>query len=531
MKPLIRTLLLIAGLAASADEAVYRRQLDRIPSLDPITAETITASRAVMLCYETLLEYDYAARPYKLIPCLAEALPEISADGLVYTFRIRRDRFFHADPAFGGKPRPLTAQDLVYSFGRLADRKNAAPGSWVMQDVAEVTAPDPFTLRIRLTKPSIQFIWYLAMQYTAAVPKEAVEHYGADFGSVCVGTGPYRLDHWRRNYEIVFRRVPEWPGWKNEKGRPFDTIIYYVMDDVSTQWLSFLDGQLDFLGEISRDNWDAVIRPDGKLDDVLIKRGIKLHSMPTLETMYIGCNMRDPVVGRNKKLRQALNCAFDLPKWIRFYNNRVVPLTTPVPEGIDGRLETPFPYSFDLPRARALLAEAGYPDGIDPATGKRLTLTIDLGRANQDMRESTELLVSFFSEVGIDLQPRYNTWPAFLKKVSAGQTQLFRVGWSGDYPDPQNFLQLFISANVPPGPNRAGYVNPEFDRLYEEAVSSADAKVRTERWHALQRMVQEDCPWIFTHCNRAFSLTSPRVGGYIPHDFPFGMEKHLYVLP
>jgi len=199
----------------------------------------------------------------------------------------------------------------------------------------------------------------------------------------------------------------------------------------------------------------------------------------------------------------------------------------PVPPGTDGRLETPFPYAYDLDRARALLREAGYPEGVDPQTGKRLELTVDLGRTSQDVRESTELLVSFFARVGISLKAQYHNWPTFLRRVSGRQSQMFRIGWVGDYPDAENFLQLFYGRNVSPGPNRCNYVNPRFDQVYEAACAAPDDSARNRLWAEAQELVREDCPWVFLHFQKVYSLCQSRVQNYVPSDFPYGTEKYL----
>jgi len=329
--------------------------------------------------------------------------------------------------------------------------------------------------------------------------------------------------------------VTAWRGWRQgpaaltpeKEGVPFDRLVYRTIDDVSTQWLCFLRGELDFLGDISRDNWDVVIGADGKLSAALQAKGITLHSIPTIDVAYLGINMDDPVLGPNKALRQMLNCAVDRAAWERFYNNRVARADGPVPHGIAGRLETPFAYTSDLEKAKRLLRDAGYPDGIDPKTGRRLELTLDLGRTTQDARESAEMLVSFYAKVGIVLKPQYHTWPTFLKRLSNRQSQLFMVRWLGDYPDAESFMQLFYGPQVSPGPNRVNYVNPAFDKLYEAACACTDEAARNTIWQEMQEIIREDCPWVFLHYLTSYSLCNPRVLNYRPSDFPFGTEKYL----
>ena len=475
--------------AAMLLAATFTRPMERVSTMDPAAARSIYDSHAIGLVYETPLAVDYRARPYRLVPGYCE-LPETSADGLVYRFKARRG----------------PAEDMVRSLERLRDPKAVSPNGWILKDVTTIRAADASTVEICLRRPVSYFPWLMAMGATSVVRADGT------------GTGPYVLKSWRKNHEMVFSLKPEERA-AHPKG--FDEIRYVVVDDMSTQWLMFLRGEIDFLGEVSRDSWDAILDADGRLSPELMARGVALQTIPTLDSMYIGINMKDPVLGPNRKLRQALNAGFDYPAWKRFCNNRILPSGGPVPAGVDGSLpaET-FPYRFDLEKAKRLMSEAGYPNGIDPRTGRRLTLTLAIGRASQESREAGELTVAFYAKLGIRLELAFYTWDAFLKAVNEGRVQLFRMGWVGDYPDAQNFLQLFHSSNVNPGANHANYVNPEFDAAYDH-----------EDWRRCQEIVREDCPWVFTHVNVANSLVGPRVGNYVPSVFADGNEKYYEVRP
>lgn len=550
-------------LACPAADAVLRRNIERVPSLDPVQAQSVGASRAVALVYETLLEYDYAARPYRLRGCLAADLPEVSDNGLTLTFHLRPGILFGPDPCFGtnadGRPksRELTANDVLYSLKRVADAKVGAGSWWILKGriegldafhaasaeadadydapVTGLQAPDKRTVRLRLTHPVPQLLWCLAMPPTAVVPREAVEFYGLEeFGQREVGTGPFRLVSWRRNYRMSFERRPgrdttrdATPDLGDAAGCvPVERIEWPVMDDASTRWMAFLSGALDMEGNIPRDNLDSVLAPDGTLRPDLAHRGIRLLRQSGMDTFYIGLNMDDPVLGPNKALRQALNAAFDFAAWAAVNPGKGTPCVGPVPANVEGRLDAPFPYAHNEEKAKALLAEAGYPNGIDPATGRRLTLTLDLGQTDQETRESAELMASFFDRIGIVLEPRFNNWPAFLTKVRNRQAQMFQVGWIADYPDAENFLQLFYGPNASPSCNRVNYVNPAFDALYEEASRTLDADARHALYRRMQEIIREDCPWVFLYHRTETLLVHDRVRNFRPHDFPYGMEKH-----
>ena len=495
------TLLLLSAYAAGG--VTFRRPLERVASMDPIHTSAVYDSRAAALVYEPLLEVDYEARPYRLRAGACD-LPVMSADRLVYTYRLRDGVRFQDDPCFpDGKGRLATAEDVVYSLNRLRDPANASSGMWTMDYVDKIEATDARTVAIKLKKPFHVFPWLTALSYSAVVAHEAVEKYGTSFGQHAVGTGPYRLTEWWRNYRMIFTRDAGWRGWAEiANPAPYDKIEYVVVGDLSTQWLMFLGKELDCLGGVDRNNWDAVVGKDGKLVPSLAAQGVRLLAAPTLQVMYVGVNMDDPLLGKNKKLRQALNCAFDAPEWKKFLNDRVE-------------------------KAKKLLAEAGFPGGIDPKTGKRLVLPIALGRADQGAREEVELLQGFYDRVGIRLEPQFMTWAAYLKAVSDGHTTLFMLGWVGDYPDAENFLQLFHSKNCSPGANHGNYRNPEFDKCYDEAMAATTPEARQLAWTRAQEIVREDCPWIFLYFPKAFSILWDHVGNYHLTDFPYGTEKYL----
>jgi ABC-type transport system substrate-binding protein len=562
-----------------ADEKVSFGITARIRGLDPAVSGEVSASMAIARIYEGLLKYDYLARPYRIKPMLAESMPAISEDGLVYTFRIRKGIYFQDDPCFpDGKGRELTAEDFVYSFKRVADVKNASSGFWAFNrvkgihefreastseaptdydlEVAGLQAPDRYTFRIELSEPFPQFLDVLSMHYAFVVTREAVEYHGLNFVNHPVGTGPYRLVEWKRNSRIEFERNPKWAetgrvetypdsaseeqiarGLGEAAGKPvpkIDRVVQFVVDDQSTAWMMFLSGQLDSSG-ISRDNWDAVITGNQELNQTLSARGIKLVSAPSIDIRYLGFNMDDPVVGhsrdpeqneRNRKLRQALSCAYDFDRMNQYLNNRLYPANGPIPMPLAGRPAEPSPYEFDLDKARQLLAEAGYPNGVDSKTGRRLELKVDVGSASGAIRPMMELVADMYQRIDVVLNFSYNTWPAFIEKLNRRQAQMFTLAWLADYPDAENFLQLFYSTNESPGPNHVNYRNPEFDRLYEEIRVMQDSPERTAIYEEMARIIIEDCPWIFEYQTMSFALVHSWVKNFEPHDFPYGMGMY-----
>jgi ABC-type transport system substrate-binding protein len=191
-------------------------------------------------------------------------------------------------------------------------------------------------------------------------------------------------------------------------------------------------------------------------------------------------------------------------------------------------LERPFAYSYDLAKAKSLLAEAGYPGGIDPKTGKQLRITVDVGNDSADTAESIELLASFYAQMGVKLEISVNTWQALQDKIRAGNVQLFMMGWVGDYPDLETFLQLFISSNTPT-PNYSNFSHPEADACYQRAITSKNPDEIDACWKRMQEIILEECPWVLLHSAIDFTLVRDRVLNYRSHNYPYGMEKHYRV--
>jgi oligopeptide transport system substrate-binding protein len=559
--------------AATGPDAVPTLRLTtaRIRGFDPAHADDQAAVLATGRIYEGLLQYSYWERPYRVEPLLAAAWPDISKDGRIWRITLRKGICFSDDPCFaatGGKGRELVAQDVVYSILRIADMKVGSGGYWVFRgkiagldefreaskgetptdygrEVAGLRVTGRYELEIRLTAPYPQLPWVLAMPYAFVVPREAVDYYGSEFVNHPVGTGPYVLADARQNYRYEYRANPKWAATGRTELMPANAptpdagqrlprvqrIVDAVVGDPSTAWLMFLSGKLDLV-DVSREQYDSIITPEKELRSELVAQGIVLSKSPQMQISYTAFNMDDPVVGPNRKLRQALACAFDSDAWMEFQNGRMVKPNGPVPPGVAGHTDAKPPYGFNLERAQRLLAEAGYPEGKDPATGRRLQLVLEIGSAdNPEARQSAELIASFMERIGVVLEPRYNNWPAFLQKIERRQAQMFNVTWLGDYPDAQNFLQLFASENVSPGPNRANYHSEEFDRLYRAMIALPESPEREALCREATAVVMEDCPWILTAYPMAFAVHHARLRNYQRHDFGWGMEKYWGVGP
>jgi len=548
---------------------------------DPVDAGDVESADEVSRVYEGLLEYAYLDRPYRPIPRLAASMPEVSQDGLTYTFTIKPGVHFSDDPCFpGGQGREVTADDFVYSFKRVLDPHLESPGDWIFAEhvlgadawvkaagaangPADYSRPlpgfqavDRDKLQVRLAEPYPQLLYVLTMCYAFVVPHEAVEYYGDQFRLHPVGTGPFRLKSWRQNYRLEFERNPSFSGQAYpDKGEPgdaaaglladagkplplLDRIVEYDIREFYTIWQMFLSGKIPSSG-INKDYFEKVITPNLGLSPGLEKMGIRLYKTPDLATDYIGFNMLDPVIGassdpdvnlRHKKLRQAFATAIDVKKYIEVItNNRYTPANSPIPPGVAGHTDQPYPYTYNLARARELIAEAGYKDGLSNGVPLRLTMIMP-GSGSTDSRQAADFYEEQLRAIGVDLVVQQLSFAEYLRREHDGNTQVFWAGWVIDYPDAQNFLQLFYGPNKCPGINATNYQNPEFDRLYEKIITMADSPERTAMYEQMAGMTTEDCTWALIAYPLAYGLYQPWFQDYKPHAFPYPNMKFYKVV-
>jgi len=504
-------------------------------SLDPAMADDLYTNEAVSLIYEGLVEYEYLKRPHQLRPLIAEAMPTVSADGLVYTFKIKKGVKFTDSAHFeGGKGRDVTAQDFIYSFMRIADPKINSGGFWIFdgkikglnewrdknKDAANVDyasipdglkALDDSTLQITLVNPYPQLLFVLAMSYGAVVPREVVEKLGKDFGNNPVGTGPYILDRWMRGSKISYVRNPNYahstypteaeegddPALLADAGKKLplmDRIELSIFTESQPLWLNFLSGQLDRAG-IPKDNFESVIDTGtNNLKKEFVDKGMVLSIAPSPDVTYTAFNMLDPFIKKaGPKFRQAIALAGDTKDTLKvFYNNRGIPAHTPVPPGLAGYDENFInPYQrFDLEAAKKLLAEAGYPGGKGVPV---LQYEIGQGAESRQMAEDFQRRMD---KLGIKIQINVNQFSELLSKIDQKKAMMWGVAWGADYPDAENFLQLLYGPNAAPGPNGANYNNPEYNKLFEQMRYMQDSPERRQIIRRMMEIFATDMPWL-----------------------------------
>jgi ABC-type transport system substrate-binding protein len=541
---------------AEAPEKVLRMFLSTSETgLDPAVASDNATLSLLENLFDPLLRYDYLARPARLRPNTATAMPEVSADGLNYTFRIRPGIVFTPDPAFKGMKRELTAQDYVYSIGRLLDPATRSPWTSTFEGVAELRALDRHTLRIRLKAPDNNFLFYLAMPASGAVAREVIEAYPGQAGNHPVGTGPFMVGQWKRSDRITLLANPHstavfdaTPGDDPEdraiaaalagKRLPrVDRIELRIAEEFQGRMLGFLNAEYDYLEQIPESMSEMVVR-DGRLKPELAARGIVLSRFPVLQTYYMWMNMEDPVLGGYGKdrvaLRRAIAMAYDSGADIALLKKGfAIRAESPLPPnvlGYDPDYRSPVPH--DPALANALLDRFGYqrrdPDGFRRTPDDQpLTLTMH-SEATVSGRLRDEFWRKCLNAIGLRVSFRSDKKTEIIKASRLGTVQMFESNWIADFPDGDNFYQLLYGPNA----GRANYARfdlPAYNRRYEQARLLTDGPARQKLYIEMNQLIHAYNPWVpLTHVLSG-DLRHPWLKNYKRHPVEFTSWRYLDV--
>ncbi len=540
--------------------------------LDPAAASDIATLSLLENLFDPLLRYDYLARPVKLRPNTATAMPEVSADGRTYTFRIRPGIYFTPDPAFKGVKREMTAQDMVYSLTRLYDPALKSPWSYMFDGkivgdaalkkqfsydtpIPGLQALDRLTLRIRLNQPDNNFLFYMATPASSVVAREVIEAYPGQAGNHPVGTGPFMIGDWKRSDRIVLLANPyssavfsATPGADPEDQRiaaalngkrlpRVDRVEVKIAEEFQGRMLGFLNNEYDYLEQVPESMTDMVIR-DGQLKPELQQRGMQLSRFPVLQTYYMWMNMNDPVLGGYSKDRIALRRAIALA-----YNNAedvallkkgfAIKAESPLPPnvlGYDPAYRSPVPY--DPALANALLDRHGYgkrdAEGFRRAPdGKPLTLTMH-SEATVGGRLRDELWRKCLNSIGLRVLFKSDKKTEIIKASRLGKVTMFESNWIADFPDGDNFYQLLYGPNA----GRANYARfnlPAYNTRYEQARVLADGPARQKLYVEMNQLLHAYNPWVpLTHAVSA-DIRHPWLKNYKRHPVEFTAWRYLDV--
>ena len=564
-------------------------------SLDPVRGSTTYDNEACSLVYETLLQYRYLKRPLDLEPLLLTRMPFQSEDGLTWSFELRDDIYFQDDACFAsdanpaGKGRQMVAQDVIYSWKRIADKSIDTKSWWLVENTIKgfddwreernqlmKAANDPsfdfydsdvpglrltgeLTFEVELVEPVSRFQYVLAMFQLSVVAREAVEFYGDRFPRKPVGSGPYVLTKWQNSLSLTYEKNPTYRpdfyptddpdeqdpedvarGLHLDAGKrlPFADRIHircYVQDQ--PMWLDFRSGVLDY-AQIPAENFvDAINKRTKSLKPAYATEGLTYHPVPLLDFIFRGFNCDAKTseflggyTDSARKLRQAISLATDFEEFNEtFYNGQNIVYDGMIPPGLAGHPEghrTPAAYTGpDLDRARRLLAEAGYPNG------EGLPVLDYYVSQSANSQEQSEMTRRQLAAIGIKVNPILLEFAQLIDAIDKRAAPMFSFAWGSDYPDGENNLALFYSPNQSPGSNHYNYENPEYDRLYERIRTMLPSPERDALYRQMSEMVLEDAAFVGSMARTRNYLGTPRLLNFKPTEDFWNWPKYLTIDP
>ncbi len=490
---------------------VFRfNQHNAITSLDPAFTRSQANIWVVNQLFNSLVELDDSLN---IKPCLATHY-EISNDGLVYTFHLRKNVVFHENPCFKNiKTRAFVAADVKYSFERILDVAVASPGSWVFKgkiaDNEPFSAPNDSTFVLKLAKPFRPMLGILTMQYCSIIPHEAVEFYGKDFRSNPVGTGAFCFKKWLEGQGVFLTKNAHYFEKDSEGANlPYlDGVKVSCIPDRKTAFLELIVNKLDYLVGLEASYVNELVTPYGELVPAQREK-LNFTKAPYLNTEYIGINMaKTGTALSQKKVRQALNFAIDRKKMLKALRNSVgkPAIGGFTPLGLPSFNATKTKgYTYDPDKARLLLEEAGFPNGKGLAT-------ISLNTSN-DYADICTFLANEWSKIGIKVNIDILEAATLREMMTKGQADFFRASWIADYPDAESFLGVFYSKNPAP-PNYTRFENAAFDQLYEAALAENNDEKRYELYQKMDNILIEEAPVVFLFYDEIASFTPKKISG------------------
>ena len=589
-----RTLALLAGLlvltgapavepAPATPQKVLRYAFNAAETgFDPQRISDVYSRYVTAHIFDAPYRYDYLARPAKIVPNTAAAMPVVSPDFRTWTVTLRPGIVFTDHAAFGGKPRELVAADYVYAYKRFYDPAVKSPGFTDVQqqgalgldalretalrerkpfdydaEVEGVRALDRYTLQFKLAEPRPRFLHRLADNGGfAAVAREVIETYGDAAGEHPVGTGPFKLAQWRRSSFIALERNLQFREQRYDgepaagdaegqallaryKGRRLpmiDRVEISIIDEGQPRWLAFLSGELDLAYPVPPELIARAV-VGGKLAPHLAKRGIGLHRVLNSDYTLSYFNMDDPTVGgyapEKVALRRAIGLAFDVKREIDLARNgQAMPAQTMIAPGIWG-----YDASLDLgsarhepARAKALLDLYGYVDRDgdgwrDQPDGSPLVLRF-ASSPDAFNRQVEQLWRSNMTAIGVKLVVESAQWPEQLKAARAGKLMIWELGMTATTPDAQQSLtSLYGPAGG--GENLARFKLAEYDAGYRRMQALPDGPDRLAALRELQKIAAAYAPHKY-HVHRVLNdMSQPWLLGF--RRPPFGNQWWQYV--
>lgn len=567
---------------AASGEKVFRYAFNFAETgFDPPRVSDQSSIRVLAHIFEAPLAWDTLARPAKLVPLVAAALPEVADNHRRFTFTIRPGIFFADDPAFGGRPRELVAADFVYSIKRFYDpelrsehlyawenakilglselRKRALAQKKPFpydEEVSGLRALDRYRFEVRLAEPAPRFPYDFAnVTLAGAVAREVVERYTADPQAHPVGTGPFMLHQWRRASRIVLVKNPRFREQRFSGDPPdgdlaaqasarrlagaraplVDRLEFDIIDESQPRWLAFLQGKHDAVQVPS--DLAALAVPGGQLAPYLARRGVQLDRQLAPSVSHTFFNFDDPLVGGytpdKVALRRAVMLAYDSALEARLVRSgQAVPAQSMIPPscyGADPEMVSEMSRP-STARAAALLELHGYVDRNgdgwrERPDGQPLELRIAFPQ-DQRSRRVSELWFKRMKAVGLRTRFEVAPFGELIRRSLAGQIMMWGFSWGAGAPDGDFFLGLAYGPNSEQS-NDARFKLPAFDRLYERQRSLPDGPERLALMRQANKLMLAYVPYIAHVHEITNDLMHAHVRG--PMRRPFGSDWFRWI--
>ena len=563
-----------------------------ILSFDPSVSYNAGDGPLIALVYPSFYRYKWLKRtPYELetnfgaaMPTMEKLTPRKKGDAVErWTYRLRKDLRFQDDPCFpGGKGRGIVAADVVYSFKRMVDPVTQCPVASYLADKVvgwdgdakrfeaqkgkaydapltgvRVDPKDPYAFQINLNQPYPQLKYLMAMAFTTPQAREAIDKYGKDEYGLHhpVGSGTFTLAEYEPNDHIRMLKNPNAPlerypteadprlqgllaGRAGDRVPFLEEIYLPIMTEAVTSYNLFQQGYLDSLG-ISTGNAQIVPAANGMTQEMK-DRGIVMNKNTEVNIDYLAFNMKDPTFGgytpEKRKLRQAISLSISSQAYIDVIAQGMgIPAQWIVPPGLAGydpNYRNPY-RAFDpsLKKAKALLAEAGYPGGVDKKTGERLVLNYDNYATSSTAQQVVRLYKKQIEQLGVKVELKSSEYATFNDRINKRQVQFFSFGWLADYPDAENFTFLLYGPNASPGPNACLYDNPEYNKLFDRMRAMDDSPERRQILAQMRDISVEDCPWIYVDHGESRTLLQPWTENSNANPLASDQSKYIDVDP
>ena len=480
---------------------VFRRVWSDPPTLDPALVTDTTSSGVVVEVFSGLVALDTDLR---LVPDLAESW-EISPDGTVYTFTIRPDATFHDGKA-------VTAHDFKWSIERAADPRTASPVADIylndivgVEDVFEgrameisgIKVIDDRTIQFTIDSPKAYFLAKLTYPTAYVLDRENVEAGGSTWTDTPNGTGPFRLKEYRIGERIVLERFENYT-----RGQPGVSTI--LMNLAGGQNMAMYENdEIDFTG-VGLYDLERVLDPSEPLNRELVV------APPDFSISYIGFNAQmAPFDDAN--FRKALNHAIDKELIAtEVLSQLLTPAYGILPPGFPGYNPELQGLTFDPELAKQLLAESDY---ADPATRPRIVVTVP-GRGGTIGLDLEVILQMWQQVLGVEVEIQQVEWATYLEDLNKQKYQAYAgLGWSADYPDPQDFLDILFHTES--GLNHGAFSDLEIDAVLEEARVEPDASRRIALYRQAEEMIVQAAAWVpLWYQGERHVLIKPQVKDY-----------------